>query len=913
VLVVDNEETTRAEQIELLLHWGFIPVVAQGIGEALRADAIRKAHAHRCQIALVDMRLDDNYDRDDWSGLKLVPQLQPTAAIILSGFGDRKTAVAALKEYGAFDFVGREDGPEQLQATIEAAAHALSACLHRPQITWSEDLTSAKIRDMLFARQKELHEVPDEEADEVIGRLFRTHQRVTLTLIADATEPSNRVSALRRSSRVFRAIVDDQAALRVVKLARTAKIEHESHNYKAHVQYGMQSQFRPEMFAEVLLWDMGAIAYSYMGNPGLGIPGGPQTFTAYYRATEHADQILPPLRHFFDDANWGIWYKKEITALGRSLFAAYDEVWHGTLSDMFEKWREHDQQRSFVGLPVALPNPTRWLVQNVHLCNQVLYPRQAVTHGDLHGDNLFVNKDHAWPIDFERTGPGPILRDFVELIQDVLTRLARFEDRDLPIFYELAVALCGPSTPAEPMRPTAAIQNHPEALKAFQVVQELQNLAHERARYNDRREYLWGLLLNNLFVVTLLTEEDPRRARTLLLAGVICARLSRWNRPDWPPRDWPPVSYMAQTKASAAGSGKTRASTAPRSRGRAAQPKAARSPLSGGSRFTHGYALLVGVGADLPVTVQDATALHELLVDPQRCAYPPEQVLLLTEAQATRQAMLASLDQLSAYAQADADATVVVYFSGHGIRTPGSYLVPYGFDLSNLSDSALSGAEFTAKLRAIPSRKLLVLLDCCHSGGLAEAKAGLRKEAIPPELNAALTPGSGRVVIASSRRDEYSYTGTPYSVFTGALREALAGQGAAEPDGFAYMADVALYVAQVVPERTAGKQHPVLKLASADSFAIAYYAAGAKTPLPLPAAPAAGLRRESISDVARVRSRLKELTDDEFGEFCQDHFPEVAAVLTPGQTLTAKVRYLIDHCQRKPAQWAQLNALLLGS
>jgi ActR/RegA family two-component response regulator len=535
VLVVDNEATTRAEQIELLLHWGFIPVVAQGIGEALLADAISKARTHRCQIALVDMRLYDNYDLDDWSGLKLVPQLQPTTAIILSGFGDRKTAVAALKDYGAFDFVGREDGPEQLQATIEAAAHTLSACIHRAQITWSDDLTSAKIRDMLFARQQHIRDVPDDEADEVIGRMFPDAERVTLTLIADTTEPSNRVSALCRSSRVFRAVVDDQAAFRVIKLARTKKIERELQNYKEYVQFGMQGQFRPEKFAEALLWDMGAVAYSYVSNPGLGIPGGAQTFTAYYRATNHTDQLLPPLRHFFDDANWGIWYKKEITALGRSLFAAYDAVWHKALSDMFETWRAHDQQRSFVGLAIALPNPTRWLVQNVQLCNQVLHPRKAVTHGDLHGDNLFVNKDYAWPIDFERTGRGPILRDFVELIQDVLTRIAHFAERDLPVFYELAVALCAPSAPAEPMRLTVAIQQHAEALKAFRVVQELQNLAQALARYDDRREYLWGLLLNNLFVVTLLTEEDPRRTRTLLLASVICARLSRWNRPDWPP------------------------------------------------------------------------------------------------------------------------------------------------------------------------------------------------------------------------------------------------------------------------------------------------------------------------------------------------------------------------------------------
>ena len=38
--------------------------------------------------------------------------------------------------------------------------------------------------------------------------------------------------------------------------------------------------------------------------------------------------------------------------------------------------------------------------------------------------------------------------------------------------------------------------------------------------------------------------------------------------------------------------------------------------------FQRGYALVVGVGADLPVTITDATAMATLLRDPARCAYP---------------------------------------------------------------------------------------------------------------------------------------------------------------------------------------------------------------------------------------------------------------------------------------------------
>jgi hypothetical protein len=62
--------------------------------------------------------------------------------------------------------------------------------------------------------------------------------------------------------------------------------------------------------------------------------------------------------------------------------------------------------------------------------------------------------------------------------------------------------------------------------------------------------------------------------------------------------------------------------------------------------FNRGYALLIGVGGDLPTTVQDASALHAFLVDPQRCGYPRDQVRLLTEDQARREDILGGLDWL---------------------------------------------------------------------------------------------------------------------------------------------------------------------------------------------------------------------------------------------------------------------------
>jgi len=248
--------------------------------------------------------------------------------------------------------------------------------------------------------------------------------------------------------------------------------------------------------------------------------------------------------------------------------------------------------------------------------------------------------------------------------------------------------------------------------------------------------------------------------------------------------------------------------------------------------FTHGYALIVGVGADLLVTIDDARGIADLLRDPARCAYPADHVQLLTGEGARRADILTALDKLAAQTAFDPDAAAIVYFSGHGLETPGYYLMPFSYDLADLSSTAVSGAEFTGKLRALKAKKLLVLLDCCHAGGIGEVKGvAFAKSPTPPGLFDALGVGSGRVILASSRKDEVSYTGKPYSVFTSALLEALAGYGAFEYDGYARVLDAAMWLGRKVPDRTDDKQHPIVKVSNLeDNFALAYYAAGDKQP-----------------------------------------------------------------------------------
>ncbi len=262
-----------------------------------------------------------------------------------------------------------------------------------------------------------------------------------------------------------------------------------------------------------------------------------------------------------------------------------------------------------------------------------------------------------------------------------------------------------------------------------------------------------------------------------------------------------------------------------------------------GKTFTQGHALIVGVGGakDLPYTVDDAKGVANILGDLGRCAYPKEQVQLLTGAKAGRSAVLTGLDML---ARVGADSSVIVYFSGHGEQVSRGkktayYLMPHGYDLNRLEETAISGTEFAAKLSNIKSERLLVLLDCCHSGGFSgvqslpqDAKSSqsvkIKSAPLPPEAKKIFAGKTGRVLIASSKESEVSYAGKPYSAFTTALIAALCGEGAAQEDGYVRVVDLALYTREAVVKLTESEQHPTMDLVKADNFEVAYYAAGGK-------------------------------------------------------------------------------------
>jgi hypothetical protein len=254
-------------------------------------------------------------------------------------------------------------------------------------------------------------------------------------------------------------------------------------------------------------------------------------------------------------------------------------------------------------------------------------------------------------------------------------------------------------------------------------------------------------------------------------------------------------------------------------------------PLLETGLFEGGHALVIGVAryphyTELPGSVlEDARDLAALLSDPARGGYQSENIHLLLDEKATRTGIFQAVKNLAENSQPD--NTVVVFFSGHGLRTPGShprsYLLPYDTDPNNIPDTAISSEELTNALKGINAGRLLVLLDSCHSGGTGEPKgAQAFRKGLDAEAYVLLSQGRGRVVIASSRAEEVSWTleGMRNSLFTHYLLEALSGGARSLGDGTVRVFDVFRHVAERVPLRAA--QHPVFKASDMETdFAVA--------------------------------------------------------------------------------------------
>jgi CheY-like chemotaxis protein len=523
VLVIDNDPRVGEDLQAMLEPPEYRVKVVQGCGERLLDDARIVASRFRPHVAVVDLRLLDEYS-DERSGLALLRHLRPARCILYSAYLKPEVTSQASKRHGASDWVGKDEAPQRLLSAIAEAAQESCAghrrlAIHRP-FAW----TPRQVVSTLFRKDTD---IPPETVEDVLAQLFPGSTELTLGTVGG--EVATPLPVSRGRSVVLKVLPGDLEPV-VVKLAPADKTKVEAENYRKYVKGRLVGRFHARLERTVEFWDLGGAVYTFLSSSLRAMP----SFTTFYRKETDHQVILRPLHHFFREV-WSKHYGEPLPYRHIPLFQIYDRTLD--LKQRLTEFSNHEDSSAFHGLADSLRDPVPWVLRHA---DDSLIPgaRQVVTHGDLHGDNLFVSGEYAWAIDFERTGPGHILQDFVELEVDIATRLIPFPKGDLSRFYELALVLAESPEPIAPLRPVAQLLADPETHKALSVITQLRSLAHEVTHFSDSREYIWGLLLDALFVSTLVLEDSPQRERALLLAAVLVGRLRHWGR-EWPPRDWP--------------------------------------------------------------------------------------------------------------------------------------------------------------------------------------------------------------------------------------------------------------------------------------------------------------------------------------------------------------------------------------
>ncbi len=221
----------------------------------------------------------------------------------------------------------------------------------------------------------------------------------------------------------------------------------------------------------------------------------------------------------------------------------------------------------------------------------------------------------------------------------------------------------------------------------------------------------------------------------------------------------------------------------------------------------------------------DARAFNDWLVSPQGGRYAPSRVKILLDSEATTRNIRNSL--FNWLSQALEEDTVVIYFAGHGSpQSPDQpnnlFLLPYD---SQYDDIATTGFPMwdieTAMKRFIKAKKVVVIADACHSGGVGQsfdvarrASRGIEINPINSGLQNLSKIGDGVAVISASDEKQFSQEsqswGGGHGVFTYFLLKGLNGEADYNKDSRVTLGELIPYLSEQVRRETRNAQSPTV-------------------------------------------------------------------------------------------------------
>jgi hypothetical protein len=204
-------------------------------------------------------------------------------------------------------------------------------------------------------------------------------------------------------------------------------------------------------------------------------------------------------------------------------------------------------------------------------------------------------------------------------------------------------------------------------------------------------------------------------------------------------------------------------------------------PLVYKPQYNTSWALIIGINNyqyinPLSYACNDANAISDLLKDD--FDFPNNQVIVLKNDQATKDAILRAYHSLSQKA-GHPDDRVLVFYAGHGHTLQGArgsigFLVPFDGNPDDTS-SLIRWDDLTRHAELIPAKHLLFIMDACYSGLAMQRGLPLGPQRF---LTNMLQRPSRQVITAGKANEAVADGGGPQgenSIFTGYLIEGLRG------------------------------------------------------------------------------------------------------------------------------------------
>ncbi len=234
--------------------------------------------------------------------------------------------------------------------------------------------------------------------------------------------------------------------------------------------------------------------------------------------------------------------------------------------------------------------------------------------------------------------------------------------------------------------------------------------------------------------------------------------------------------------------------------------------------FAIGISKFQDATLNLSYAASDASSFYEFFRSDKGARLPKTQATLLVNSAATRAEVIQSLTQ--AVKIASERDLVVIFLATHGLPdsdTGEINFLMHDTDINNLVATGLSHSDLSRIIERSRSKKILFIVDACHSGELGAGRLLASRGITFSEVNRLLSmlakASDGIAMLTASSSNEASFEGDQWNggVFTYYLLAGLSGRADFNKDQIVTLREAFDYLYQTVPQATQGKQHPELK------------------------------------------------------------------------------------------------------